>query len=382
MSIKLQQILSLVGKLDDTPGDDSARERFRRFLKENVLEVGQIRDHIEDCLRISGDQYNRALQDLVNYLGHFLGFQVTFGRYHGVVGEIGFDGLWHSPANFHLVVEVKTTEVYAIKTATLIGYVDRLISDHQIKSWDSALGIYVVGRPDPELKQLENAIIAEKRTHQLRIISVNSLLTLAEMMNEFDVGHDDILAVLWPSGPTIDSVVDLMSRLVARPEEKEKTSEGPGPETETPGPIEGEKPEYWLTPVKSTEEETAEDCINRLVGQGKIYAFSERTPGRKHLKPGDWICFYATTKGVVAHACITSKPEKKPHPSVRQSEKYPWVFGLDSPKLYLDQPIVIDTSLRSKMDAFTNRDPNKNWAWFVQSTCKITKHDFDLLTKK
>jgi hypothetical protein len=49
-------------------------------------------------------------------------------------------------------------------------------------------------------------------------------------------------------------------------------------------------------------------------------------------------------------------------------------------KLYLDNPIVIDSSLRSDLDAFQNRDPNKNWAWFVQSTCKVSKHDFEILT--
>jgi hypothetical protein len=84
MSFALKEILGLVGKLDDTSGDETSRERFRVFLKENITEVGQIRDYIEECLRNSGDQYNRALQDLVNYLGHFLGFEVTFGRYHGV----------------------------------------------------------------------------------------------------------------------------------------------------------------------------------------------------------------------------------------------------------------------------------------------------------
>ena len=84
MSITLKQILDLVGKLDDSPGDDTPRERFRRFLKENVKEVGQVRDYVEECIRTSGNQYNRALQDLVNYIGHFLGFEVTFGRYQGV----------------------------------------------------------------------------------------------------------------------------------------------------------------------------------------------------------------------------------------------------------------------------------------------------------
>lgn len=384
MSITLNQILSLVGKLDDSPGEDTARERFRRFLKENVIEVGQIRDHIEECLRTSGDQYNRALQDLVNYLGYFLGFEVAFGRYQGVQGQIGFDGLWQSPTNFQVVVEVKTTEVYAIKTASLVGYVDALISAQKIPNWDNALGIYVVGRPDPELRQLENAIVAEKRTHQLRIISVNSLLTLAEMMNEYDIGHDDILAVLKPSGPTIDPVVDLMGRLVVQPEAPPPVKPGPEPEEEKPHPpaqLEKGEATYWLTPVKSTEEESAEECIKSLVGQEKIYAFGERTPGRKHLKPGDWICFYATTTGVVAHARITSRPEKQPHPKVRQPERYPWIFGLDNAKLYLTEPVVIDASLRANLDAFQNRDPNKNWAWFVQSTCRLTEHDFQVLIR-
>jgi hypothetical protein len=378
MSITLNQTLDLVGKLDDSPGDDTPRERFRRFLKENILEVGQIRDYVEECLRNSGDQYNRALQDLVNYLGHFLGFEVTFGRYHGVQGQIGFDGHWKSPTDFHIVVEVKTTEVYAIKAAALVGYVDGLISEKKIPSWDNALGLYVVGRPDPEIRQLENAILAEKRTHQLRIISVDSLLSLAEMMNEYDIGHEDILAVIRPSGPTIDSVVDLMARLVAEPEaERLPDKEPPLPEPLAEGEI-----AYWLTPVKSYPEETAEECIRILVGEEHIYAFGERTPGRKHLKPGDRICFYASGTGVVAHARVVSSPEKKSHHRVRHPERYPWVFRLDKTDLYLDGPIVIDASLRSRLDAFQGRDLNKSWAWFVQATRKITEHDFGILTRR
>jgi len=84
MSVSLNEILDLVGSLDDSAGEDTPRERFRRFLRKNVHEVGEIRDHIEQCLRTSGDQYNRALQDLVNYVGEFLGFKVEFGRYRGV----------------------------------------------------------------------------------------------------------------------------------------------------------------------------------------------------------------------------------------------------------------------------------------------------------
>jgi hypothetical protein len=379
MSVDLSQILALVGKLDDSQGEDTPRERFRSFLRENVLEVGQLRDYFGECLRNKGDQYNRALQDLVNYLGHFLGFEVVFGRYQGVSGETGFDGHWTSPSGFHVVVEVKTSEVYPIKAATLVGYVDDLISEKEIPDWDDAMGLYAVGRPDPEIRQLENAIMAEKRTQQLRIISVESLLSLAELMSEYDIDHEDILAIVRPSGPTIDPVIDLMARLVAEPKEQEEVVEEVTSPVASPT---GQEINYWLTPAKDFPEETAEECIRSLVGKEKIYAFGDRTPGRKHIKPGDWIGFYAGGIGVVACARVASSPKRNPDSMVRHSEKYPWVFRLNSTQLWLDKPMVIDASVRARLDAFQGRDPNMNWAWFVQATRKISEHDFQILTRR
>jgi len=75
----LEQVLELVGDLDDAPGEKTPRERFRRFLSQNLTSVGAVRDYVEECLRSSGEQYNRALQDLVNHLGRLLGFDVTCG---------------------------------------------------------------------------------------------------------------------------------------------------------------------------------------------------------------------------------------------------------------------------------------------------------------
>jgi hypothetical protein len=175
------------------------------------------------------------------------------------------------------------------------------------------MGLYAVGRPDPELRQLEHAIIAEKRTHQLRIASVESLLSLAELKSEYDVQHEDIPAILHPSGPSIDPVVGLMTRLVA--ERGKQTPLTIKERTEDRSTItdsrEGE-PAFWLTPVKDDEKGTPEERVRILVGQERIYAFGDRTPGRKHLRPGDWICFYANAKDVVAHAKAASLPERKP----------------------------------------------------------------------
>jgi hypothetical protein len=67
---------------------------------------------------------------------------------------------------------------------------------------------------------------------------------------------------------------------------------------------------------------------------------------------------------------------------VRHADKFPWTFRLDDANLYLDQPVVIDAPLRGQLDAFRNRDANSAWAWFVQATSRLSKHDFDLLTRR
>ena len=59
--------------------------------------------------------------------------------------------------------------------------------------------MYVIGN-QTAIQQLKNAIMAE-RFQQLRIISIDSLISLAELMNEYDVNHEDILSILKPSGP-------------------------------------------------------------------------------------------------------------------------------------------------------------------------------------
>jgi hypothetical protein len=81
VEITLDPMLGWVGKLDDSPGEDTARERFRRLLREDVNEVGQTRDYVEECLRLKADQYNRALQDLVSRVGEFLSPEIVNGRH-------------------------------------------------------------------------------------------------------------------------------------------------------------------------------------------------------------------------------------------------------------------------------------------------------------
>ena len=348
------------------------------------------------CLRTSGDRYNRALQDLVNFTGRFLGFEVVFGQYQGIAAEIGFDGHWKSPTGFHIVVEAKTTDVYAIKTATLMDYIDQLIGERAIPAWDHALGLYVIGHPNPDVRQLENAIIAERHADQLRIVSVDHLLSLAEMMKPYAIPHPDILEVIRPSRPTIDPIVELMTRFVAdRPPEPtfyQLPTTAPDHAVSETGPDlspaiklepEGDSAvQHWLTPVATDQEQTAEQCIATLRRQGRYLRLRRAHPRSGSHQAGRPPLFYASGKGVVAHATVASSPERKLRPEVRHSDKYPWTFQLRDSKLYLEDPIVLDEQKRSELDAFANRDPARPWAWLVQATRRLTRHDFDLLTRR
>jgi hypothetical protein len=57
----LTEILELVGTLDDAPGENTPRERFRAHLAKSVTTVGAVRDYIETCLRTPGPQLEIAV---------------------------------------------------------------------------------------------------------------------------------------------------------------------------------------------------------------------------------------------------------------------------------------------------------------------------------
>ena len=218
--IELNTLLDLVGGLNDSDQPGSASARFRTYLQENVQQASDLRDYIEDALDSSGAQFNKALQDLINHLGQCLGFDVTYGRYRGVRGEIGFDGLWQSPTGWALVVEAKTTDVYTVKTSTLLGYINALVSEGRIQQPNDALGLYVYGRFDARASQLENAIKAEGRREKLRVASVDALLNLLELKQAYGLAHRTILNLLLPAPVRVDPLINLISDVVAQEKEE------------------------------------------------------------------------------------------------------------------------------------------------------------------
>ena len=405
----LDQILGLVGTLDDAPGTNTPRDRFRGFLRDSVGEIGAVRDYIEACATNSGAQYDHALQDLVNHTGMLIGFDVEYGRYRGATNDIGHDGLWRWK-DFAIVVEVKTTDAFTIKTETLVTYVNKLISAEKLTHWDQAMGLYVFARADSGLKSLANSVVGEKRTRELRIATVDSILQLAELVQDEHITRDEAVALLKPGGVFVADTVDLLARIAAKATDPQTDSlpspdvpvvsgaakpvsiptavsetaqqAEPQPPTTTPTALPSTERLHVMTPVKDEVDNPAQQTIADLLNAG-WYVFGDATPGRKKLKPGDRMCFYESGRGVVAEAEVASVPELKPPATkgiAKNLDKFPWSFRLSNARFFFDEPVVIDADLRAKLDAFADREPAKSWSWFVQGTRLITEHDFAVLT--
>lgn len=218
--IELLTLLELVGELQDNGG---ASERFRHYLQSNIQTVEDVRAYVDATLDNSGAQFNKALQDLINHVGHLLEFDVVYGRYRGVRGEVGYDGLWRSPSGWAVIVEAKTADVYTVKTAPLLGYINDLVSEGELSDPSQVLGLYVYGRFDAGTSQLENAITVEGRRERLRVVSVEALLHVLELKQAYNLAHRTVLGLLLPAAVRIDPLVNLIFDIVAQ--EKEESEE-------------------------------------------------------------------------------------------------------------------------------------------------------------
>ncbi|MBA2633953.1 MAG: type I restriction enzyme HsdR N-terminal domain-containing protein [Chloroflexi bacterium] len=149
---------------------------------------------------------------------------------------------------------------------------------------------------------------------------------------------------------------------------------------ETSGP--GATKSHWMVPASGHSGVTAEQSLHNWLDSGK-WGFWESTPGRKSIHAGDLMAFYAAGTGVVAYAEVTGDanllvaPDEWPEPVPQDKPVYK--VPLKDVK-WLPSPNKIDAQLRSSLDAFTGRDVNGVWFWLVQTTRRLSAHDFLRLT--
>lgn len=203
----VQQIVAFAGDGKLADGNSSSSE-FRAFLGQIPSEM--LVRYTTECLVQSFNGSGLVLQDIVNEAGARLGFKITPGRYRGVVGQLGFDGLWESADGHSIVVEVKTTDAYTIDLNTIANYRRRLVKEGTISEEHSSV-LIVVGRDDTGA--LEAQIRGSRHAWDVRLISTEALMSLLAVKEDVEDPQTQsrIHSVLRPREFTrLDEIVELL----------------------------------------------------------------------------------------------------------------------------------------------------------------------------
>jgi hypothetical protein len=177
---RVQQIIAIAGEGKLRDGSVTSLE-FREFLSQ--VSSDMLRRYADECLKEPFQDSGFALQDIVNQVGRRLGFTVADGRYQGVRGGNGFDGLWRFPDGHCVVVEVKTTDTHRIDLGKIAGYRKQLAAGNEINEEQSSI-LLILGREDTG--DLEAQIRGSRHAWDIRLISVDALVRLMLLKESVD----------------------------------------------------------------------------------------------------------------------------------------------------------------------------------------------------
>jgi hypothetical protein len=346
MNVTLNELLTLLGRLDDAPGFDTPRERFRRFLIDHTTDIQTARPLIEECQRSVGEQHHRALQDLVVLLGRFMRFETTFGTYERLPGGVKLDGQWRSRGRLDVVLEIRTEQTTDPTLESLARSVSVVAATTQADV-EARIGLCVVGRHYVGRGRLEHAASTEKQA-DLRVVSVQSLLSLALKFSADRLSHGEVVKLL-RSGFALDFVIDLLDRPgdALRPREvvpdapSQPASSAALPAPSAPpavaAPLRSE-PEFWVATLAPNDMATPEQLLAAVIVERRVLGICHDRLLHDDSAPGDWVCFFVPARGIVGHAQLASIVDDGV-PVIRNADRFSRIYRLADVEVY-EEPIV------------------------------------------
>jgi hypothetical protein len=337
MSITLNEILALVGRFDESSGFDAPRERFRRFLLEHVTDAGVARALIDQSQRSIGEQPQRALQDAVVVLGRFLGFETVFGPNQRIAGIAKYDGQWRSRRRLEIVLEVCTDQTPRSDVAEL----SRSLSTVAAPSPPDVrhLGLCIVTPMYGGRARLEEALL-EKPQPNLRVVSIRSLLWLADMVGSARLQHHEVVR-LFTSGANLDFIVDLMERLAAGDQGEGESFAS----VQVLSPPADPQSAHWVATIGRDETATPDQFVKAVIRGRQILGVTDGGAANIQARAGDWICFFVRAKGIVGHARVDSIVNGTG--LIRGSHRFAAVFRLKDIDIY-EAPIGFSPETEQK----------------------------------
>jgi len=363
MNLTVNQLLGIVGRLDDSPGFDTPRERFRRFLTERVADPPSARSVIAEIRRVGGEQHCRALQDAVVMTGKLLGFDTAFGPYLQGGASAPISGEWQSRRRMRvaLIVCAARTDVSELDTFSKALETD---ADPQGYAGVPRIGLCVV-TPTCAAKARIEERVRSRAYPAIRLISIDGVLHLADLVAAGRLIHEDILRVLDPAS-SLDSILELLDGSLppavgaARPVERAHASEQ----------LAGS--EYWVAAIRLPRDTPAGPFVDSVIAKRRLLAVNHGSQLRRRIRIGDVVCVSITDAGFVAHARIEGLVTDG-STLIRNAQRFAQVLKLADVTVY-DAPLLPAPELVPRLDHGPNGDANAIIA-------PMSRQDFELVVR-
>jgi hypothetical protein len=337
-AMDLEAILTLAGRLEDQPGFDAPRQRFRRYLREHVTQVAALGGLIEACQNAPGDQHHRALQDLVVSLGRFLGFDVTYGAYEPTPEAAIDHGGWRSRSRLQVVIHVATDAPHS--------GVEALERSHSLLSATPGgaartCGLCVITPASGGPATLQGVRQEPHLDFPILLAGTGTLVSLADVVANGRLTHDDVVRVFEHEMP-IEFVIDLLDRSGPAPSPPPERA----PSVVVPQPAPAEGPSYWLATLAGDLDAEPEVFLRLVVAGRHIFGVPADGPDGPAARPGDAICFHIPGKGVVGQARVRALADG--HAAIRSAHRFRQLLQLEALSLHAEAPVPLDpdTQLR------------------------------------
>lgn len=360
MSLPLSDILTLVGRLDDAPGFDTPRERFRRYITDHVHDVAGLRSLLAQSQERLGDQQARARQDLIVLLGRFLGFEVHLGAYD-VRDGVRLEGHWRSRRRARLAVSVLSEQSIGDDAETLARAMAalRATTPADEERW---VGLCIT-TPFYMTRQRLDAALVQRTASDIRCVSLESVLWLAETASADRLPHDDVVRLL-TSGPDSDFMIGLMRRFTetAAQAAQPSAAEPPGPRdvpsapavshaaashhaqsqlfTDRRSAAQESHSGCWLASLVRDEAATPAQILDSVIGRRQVLGIGATAASAAAPRAGDRVCFVIEGPGAVGHAQLDAVISDAT-PPIRGARRFSAVFRLRQVVLY-DAPVAIE----------------------------------------
>lgn len=214
---RINQIIGIFGDGKLADGNETSEE-LRQFLSHVPKE--HLKAYANQCVDGKFDGNGFALQDIVNELGKRLGFDVDHGRYRGVPGKPGHDGLWLAKNGGHsLVIESKVTDSFPVKGNELSEYREKLIDEKRIGKQNSSI-LLVYGRGDRE--RLVSQLIGSAVFANIQVVSVAGLFDLLDLKENIEKNRVRMVHELLKPVLTVEKSISFVRSCLGRDDERER----------------------------------------------------------------------------------------------------------------------------------------------------------------